>query len=117
MKIKTSKKDIKKRFETIITVPNESIYYLLIFKSPFAYSERSIGWACDYYCINNICICQGYAPITSGVVNADYASCKNFNDKAKKIYNNENINHEEKEKKILKLLELFVITVKGGNNE
>lgn len=117
MKVKTTKKDIKNSFNTIITIPHGSLQYLLIFKRPFAYSVRSLGWACDYYSINNMCICEGYAPIKTGVINVEYALCKKFDDKAKKIYNNEKISYKKKEEKIFKLLELFLVTVRGVSNE
>ena len=63
MKTKTTKKQIKSNFNTILSIGYCESQYLLYYKSPFAYSSDSGGWACDYYITDNVCISTGYRPI------------------------------------------------------
>lgn len=106
MKIKTTKKEVRK-FYKIIGAGYCSMQNLLRYKEPFAYSERAEGWACDYYNINGILISTGYAPLNSKNVNFDYATLKEYEDKSGNIIYS-NINWQEGEKQVNELLYQFI---------
>lgn len=107
MKLKVTKKEIKEHFTNIITIGNCNGEDILQYKNADYYSTRSEGWACDYYIINsNTIICTGYAPIDSKY--RDYELTKKYNDKARKIIYNRDIDYKTKEKKVNKLLEKYV---------
>lgn len=83
MKYKTTKKEIKANNPRIICVGYCNLQSLLATETPFAYSTRREGWACDYYMIpRNICISTGYAPIGKHV---DYDFLANYENAARKI--------------------------------
>lgn len=83
MKFKTSRKNMKDNYTTIIKVGYCNISYLLQYEKPIAYSTRVEGWACDYYEIDGILISTGYAPI--GDIEPSYNTCHRYNTKAENI--------------------------------
>lgn len=101
MKAKVTKKEIIKRFQNVLIVHSWGLDNLLYFISPFAYSTRSEGHACDYYEIGNFCLSSGDAPIGKKY-NRDLG--KIFEAKAKKINESTFFKRETKEKKINALL-------------
>ena len=104
MKSKITKKEINSRFNNILSIDANLIYNLLYFRSAFAYSTRAEGWACDYYEINNICLCSGYSPIGKNI-NRELQII--FEAKAKKIIQSTFFKTETKQKKINTLLVEF----------
>ena len=72
---------------------------LLNYHSPFAYSTRAEGWACDYYDIDGVCISTGYSPLNSRNMNDDY---KIINEYEKKSNGK---SKEEKDSLLFELLE------------
>ena len=56
MKLKATKKAIRNSGYNVLKIGYCNAQNLLRHKSPFAYSERREGWACDYYQINNTII-------------------------------------------------------------
>ena len=82
MKLKTTKKQIRENFNTILSVGYCDAQYLLSSRTPFAYSAGVYGWSCDYYQIGNICICTGYSPIGTPV---DYELLDELERKAEQI--------------------------------
>ena len=86
MKFKTSKKEIKNGYYTIISVGYCQLQNLLKGRNPVAYSTRAEGWACDYYDIDGVCICEGYSPISSQNCNdLPYDRIKEYETKAEAI--------------------------------
>lgn len=75
MKLKTTKKEIRQGYSKIIRVGYCDLQHLLTYRSPFAYSTRVEGWACDYYDVNGVCISTGYSPIGQKV---DYDIIKKY---------------------------------------
>lgn len=107
MKVKVSKKEIKEHFTNIITIGYCNGENLLTYKNANYYSTRAEGWACDYYKIdNNTIISTGYAPIDSKY--RDYEITRKYNEKAREIVNNYDIDYKTREKKVNKLLEKYV---------
>lgn len=106
MKLKTTKIQIKNNFVNIIKIGYCDIQYLTYYKSPFAYSNGTCGWSCDYYDINNVCLSTGYNPIGETV---SYELIRKYELKAQKIVTDFNINYDIKVKKVNKLLIEFII--------
>lgn len=105
MKTKISKKDINSRFLNVLHIHDWSLKNLLHFKSPFAYSTRVEGWACDYYEVGTACLSSGDSPIGK---KANMEIEKTFEAKAKKIMESNFFKMETKKKKIDALLLEFV---------
>lgn len=82
MKLKTTKKDIKNHYNTILKVGYCNIQTLLKGQDAFAYSCGVYGWSCDYYDIDGVCISTGYNPIGEQV---DFDLCRQFEQKAKEV--------------------------------
>ena len=112
MKYRTTKKAMKESYRKIYCAGNDSLQHLLKFHDPIAYSTRAEGWACDYYDINGILLSSGYAPIGK---NIDYNLRSKYDDEARKILSNYDLEYEEKKKQIEILLNEFMeIVTKGG---
>jgi hypothetical protein len=109
MKYKTTKKEMKNRFNQIIKVGYENLQFLLKFVDPFAYSTRSEGWACDYYNINGVLISTGYAPMESkNTKKHGYDFIREYDDKAREIACNYNLSYEQQKDQVMKLLDEFI---------
>ena len=110
MKIKVTKKYIRKNSNKVIKLHYCEAQTLLRYEDPFAYSSGQNGWACDYYDINHIIISTGYSPIGD---NVDHELISEYEEKAQKIvYNNYNESYESKKNKVTKLLKEFINIVK-----
>ena len=94
MKFKTTRKNMKENYSTIIKVGYCNIVYLLQYEKPIAYSTRAESWACDYYDIDGILISTGYAPI--GNVAPAYDICHRYNVKAENIVLTHGMNRGDK---------------------
>lgn len=53
MKFKTTQREIKENYKTVISVPYCGLQNLLNYKSPVAYTVRREGWAADIYDMGN----------------------------------------------------------------
>jgi len=86
MKYKTTKKAVKNGYYKIISVGYCELQHLLKGVNPVAYSTRAEGWACDYYDINGVCICEGYAPISSqNTKEIPYDKVREYDNKAREV--------------------------------
>lgn len=89
MKNKYTRKEIRAMAsrwdEVVIAVSYCNLQYLLSDQSPFGYSTRAEGWACDYYDLGKVIVSTGYAPIGESV---GYELCRKYNEKACKIWGN-----------------------------
>lgn len=107
MKIKATKKEMKRTYKNIIPISYCSMYDLLYYKEPVTYCAGIYGWSCDNYAINkDTLISTGYSPINGIKVN--YEKVKKYNDLAKKIRCNNKLTTEQEKKEIKKLLNEFV---------
>lgn len=109
MTYRTTQKEIKSRFTSIIAVPYCGLQHLLNLKSPEAYTARREGWAADIYNIGGTAITTGYAPF--GNIRPDYATVKAFDAKAEEIrydYGKLKITYDEMLSKLDELLAEFV---------
>ena len=105
MKLKTTKKQIKENFNTILSIGYCDAQYLLDCKNPFAYSSGLNGWSCDYYQIGNICMSTGYSPIGTPV---NYEQLRELEDKARLIKYDYNLDYSDKEKQLDELLKQLI---------
>lgn len=105
MKLKATKKQIRRNFNTILSVGYCDAQYLLDCKNPFAYSSGLNGWSCDYYQIGNICISTGYSPIGTPV---DYELLRELEGKAQLIKYDYNLSYSDKEKQLNELLKQLI---------
>lgn len=105
MKYKTTRKTIKERYDKIIEIGFCNAQYLLKYETPFAYSTRIEGWACDYYNIGGVCVSTGYAPIGNKI---DYEILKGYEQRARDIILNINLDTETKKQKVNELLNKLI---------
>lgn len=84
-KIKITKKEIKSRFNKILSVNASSMQSLLKYQEPFAYSAGTYGWDCDYYMVNDLLICTGYRPIKGKGISIDYGILQKYGEKARDL--------------------------------
>lgn len=114
MKIKTTKKEMKKNYKNIITIGYCEMYYLLYYKEPTTYCAGIYGWSCDNYSIdNNTLISTGYSPING--IQVDYDKVNIYNNLGREIINNNKLTTEQKKNEIKKLLDKFVKEVLKEN--
>jgi hypothetical protein len=111
MKFKTTKKNMRQNYHTIITIGYCDAQYLLQYENPIAYSTRAEGWACDYYDIDNVLITTGYAPLSEKNSKRDYDIMKKYDNEAMKIVHS-NIDWKTQKEKIRLLLNDFINEVK-----
>lgn len=102
MKIKVYKKEIKSR-AVVLCVPYCGLQFALKHESPFAYSTRAEGWACDYYNVEGVVISTGYDPTGKKV---SYELIKKYETEAKKL--DSVLSFEEKAAKNREILKRFV---------
>lgn len=107
MKFRTTKKAINEGYYYILSAGYCDMQTLLKYQNPIAYSTRAEGWACDYYDFDGVCICTGYAPITSKHTKADYKTICEYEKRALQIDCNINDYYERKQK-IEELLTEFI---------
>lgn len=111
-KYRTTKKAMNEDYTHIIGTGYCNLQFLLYFEEPFAYSTRAEGWACDYYDVDGVLICTGYAPLKSKRVKSCYELEHEYDEIAKEIYNDSSLSWEEKENRINKLLHEFIERVR-----
>lgn len=91
LKLKTTKKTIKDGYYYILSVGYCDLQFLLKYQSPFAYSTRVEGWACDYYDVDGICISTGYSPLDTKNMKKDYNLIREYDNKARELTKKEDI--------------------------
>lgn len=111
-KYRATKKEMNEGYTHIIGTGYCNLQFLLRFEEPFAYSARAEGWACDYYDIDDVLICTGYAPMRSKRTKSNYQIEHEYNEKAREIYNNYDLLYEERKKQIEELLHEYITVVK-----
>lgn len=108
MKYRTTKKEIRNCGSSVYKVGYCNLQFLLRFDNPFAYSEGVYGWACDYYKIgdyDSIIISTGYSPIGKAL---DCNICKEYDRKAREIFENYDLTCEQKKSEVKALLDKFI---------
>jgi len=109
MKLKTTKKQIKSYYNQIYSIGYCNAQYLLYDIPPFAYSSGAYGWNCDYYEVDGTCISTGYRPIGESI---DYNLLIKYDNKAKKVLRDYNLDYQKRKNKVNKLLIEFINELK-----
>jgi len=109
MKLKTTKKQVKNYYSDIYSIGYCNAQYLLQGVNPFAYSSGAYGWSCDYYEVEDVCISTGYSTIGEST---NYDLVRKYDDKAKAIFDNCNVDYQKRKNKVNKLLIKFINELK-----
>ena len=94
MKFKTTQKAIRNNYceQDCLRVGYCDAWHLLKWTEPNAYCSGVYGWNCDFYFINDRCISTGYR----GMMGKQAKFTREFEEKARAIYNDWNIEHGAK---------------------
>lgn len=111
-KYRVTKKEMNEGYTHIIGIGAGDLQNLLKFEQPFAYSTRAEGWACDYYDVDDVLICTGYAPMRSKRTTSNYEILREYDEKARKIFDNYDLTYEKRKKQIEALLHEYIKVVK-----
>ena len=104
------KKENVKNSENIFSVGYCEIQTLLRYEEVFGSSKSEFGWDCNYYIIDDICICTGYRPIG---VNLDYDFNKKYEKLAEDVLSSYSMSEFDKRKKGLKaVLKQYIEAIK-----
>ena len=111
MKIKTTRKAIVNA-----TAPAHlrragycELQYLLKSHEPIAYTAGVYGWNFDAYSVNGLMICTGYRNMPG----AKLEGCREYDDKARKIWEDYNTPYDERAAQVEELLAEFC-RINGG---
>lgn len=122
MKYKTTKKEVKSNYRSIIRLGAVELYYLLKFTEPVAYTSGVYGWNADIYDLGNVAIVTGYRSF--GNISPDYDIVEKYNKLSKEIYEEKhnpskdwNEEREEKENQLNKLIQKFIEEVTNQKEE
>lgn len=114
MRIKTTKKEMKRAYKNIITIGYCEMTELLCYEEPITYCVGTYGWTCDNYLIDrHTLISTGYAPING--IRVDYKKVHKYSELGREIRYNKELTEEQKRNKIKKLLDKFVKEVLKEN--
>lgn len=105
MKTKITKKDAY-GWNGTLQVGYCDLYYLLHYTNAYGYNCGVYGWNFDHYCINGIGINTGYRGMVGKKV--DYDLTRLYNEKARKIVNNNNLSYNQKKYFVNKLLNNYL---------
>ena len=105
MEFKTTKKQIKDNYSSILKIGYCELQALLSYESPIAYNAGVYGWNCDFYKLNDVIICEGYRPIGQKV---DYNLVRETESRAEKIKYNNMLTSEERRAQMTELLNDFI---------
>ena len=106
MKFRTTNKQIKNNYGYVFKIPYCDAWHLLRGREPEAYTAGVYGWNADVYSHGGVAIVTGYRPFGKSC-NRDVL--RKYEQKARKIYENDNIKkYDTKIKKINKLLDEFI---------
>ena len=108
MKFKTTSKQMRANYYQVIETGYCSMQSLLKYTSPIAYSAGVYGWNCDYYEVNGVLICTGYRGMFSKNTKSDYKLVSKYEQKARIIDTNYDLDYEVRKRKVNKLLEKFI---------
>lgn len=106
MKFRTTRKEINRNFDKVISVGYCELQYLLYFDSPIAYTANKYGWQADIYNIENNAIVTGYAPF--GNIQPRYTLCRRYDDMARDIIYNSSLTSENQREQITALKREFI---------
>ena len=110
MKSKVTRKSMR-MFNQILSVPYCSVYYLLKYHTPIAYSAGTYGWDCDYYYLGGVLISAGYRPLNTKDMEYDMEKVYAAEKAACEVWES-NKTREEKDEIIDKMLYTLIDDLK-----
>lgn len=105
MKFKTTRKSVMANGGTIISVGYCNLQSLLRNVDPTAYTSGVYGWNADIYYIDGLTIVTGYRPFGNY---SNYDLVHEYEEKARKIATDYNIDWETRKNEVNKLLDEFI---------
>lgn len=105
MKFRTTTKAIKDGSINIRYASYCEMYYLLKNHEPIAYTCGIYGWNYDVYNVYGLTICTGYR----GMPGKRLDNISEYEKKARKIYDNYNVDYTKRQKAAEKLLKEFCL--------
>lgn len=110
MKFQVTRKEMRRNYDTIISIGYCKAQNLLRYQDPIAYSAGVNGWACDFYDVGGVLISTGYAPIGES---PDYDVLRKYDLQAEKISSDYSLSCEERKRRVNGLLSEFIAEVTG----
>lgn len=104
MKYRTTAKAIRSEGGNILCIGYCDAWHLLSNHSANAYTSGIYGWNFDVYEVHGATICTGYRGMPGRRAN----NVREYEKKARAIYEDWNTPHEERKEKIEKLLQEFI---------
>lgn len=112
MAMELKKKDVMENYFTI-PIGYCDLQRLLRYENKIGYTCGVYGWNADIYVLDNVAIVTGYRPF--GEWERPQGIVKKYEDKAKKILDDNRLKWETQRDKLHKLLEKFVQEVREYN--
>ena len=109
MKFKTTAKAIREGYGKKIAVSYCGMQHLLWNHAPIAYTCGVYGWNFDVYTVDGVAICTGYRGMVGKSV--DYEILREYETKAEKIMYDRNMEYEDRQAEVEKLLKEFLSKV------
>ena len=105
---RTTKKEMKENYTTIIPITNRAMKYLLAFEKPISHCDSNdYGWICDNYEISDdVLVSTGYSPIDG--IKVDYEKVKKYENLAKEFFSDKNLSFKQKEPLVKGLLKKLI---------
>ena len=111
LKMKITNKTIKNSYREVYAAGYCELWYLLKCIEPRYYTSGVYGWNADIYEYDyNSIISTGYRSTGKRI---DVNLCREYNKKAREIWDNFNLKYEEQKEQCQKLLDDFMHIVRG----
>lgn len=105
MAIKMSSRQVTNTFPFTIQIGYCGLYYLLVYQRKVGYTCGTYGWNSDIYFIGDVAISTGYRPFGKKV---SYDLVNRYNEEARKIYDDRNIEFTRKVERLNAILKDFL---------
>lgn len=105
MKFKTTRKAVKENSRIILKVGYCDLQSLLYFREAEAYTCGVYGWNADIYMFGNVTVVTGYRPFGNY---SNYDLVHEYEEKARKITKDYQVDWETRSEAVNKLLDEFV---------
>jgi len=106
-KIKITSKELKSRYPKILTVAYCTMQNLLRYQQELYYNSGAYGWNYDGYNINGVLIVTGYRTF-KGTLKTNYDLINEYEEKARILNNDYNLDYDIKVEKVNNLLNEFI---------
>lgn len=106
MKYRVTAKEIRNGYGKKIAIDYCGAWHLLSNHEPVAYTCGIYGWNFDIYTVNGVTICTGYRGMVGRHV--DYALLREYENRARKVYENRKMDYYTRRAEIESLLSEFL---------